>query len=144
MSVKNSRQKGRKLVKIIIDLLRNKVDRGTYEVVGSGAGLDKGDIRVPSIDLVIEAKNCETLSMKKWTKQSEREGLGHSNTALAWRHPDSSQANPEIRIDISLEFFIDILQRYKEPVMKELDQNMKWKLQRMIDSAKAVLKELKY
>ena len=143
MSVKNTRQKGRKLVKIILERIKREVDNGAYEVVGSGAGLDKGDIRIPSLDLVAEVKNCETISMAKWVKQAEREGLQHSKTALMWRHPKSPLDNPEIRVDIGLDYFIEIVQRYSEPRIKQPDREMRWKIQRLIDSAKAVLKELK-
>jgi len=110
----NTRQKGRKLVKQIIDIFRNEIDPATYEVVGSGAGKDKGDIRCPKHDLVIEAKNCQTLNIGKWTEQAEREGLNSSKTALMWRHPKSPQENPDIRVDISLEYFIKLLNKNTE------------------------------
>ena len=79
------------------------LDNGTYEVVGSGSGLDKGDIRVPSIDLVIEAKDQKQPQVASWVKQSDREGLGYSKTALMWRHPDSPSSNPDIRVDMSID-----------------------------------------
>ena len=134
----NKRQKGRKLVLQIVKILRNELDKGTYEVSGSGAGLDKGDIRIPALDLVVEAKNWKTISMAKWVEQSEREGLQHSKTALMWRIPKSPLDNPEIRVDISLEYFIKMAQRYKEPMIKEPDRDLKFHLSRLKENIKQV------
>ena len=138
----NKKQKGRKLVLQIVKRLRNELDISAYEVAGSGAGLDKGDIRIPILDLVIEAKNSQTISMAKWTEQSEREGLGHSKTALMWRHPKSPLERPEIRVDISLDYFIDLAQRYKEPKIKAPTREVSWKIKHSIQSLKTLLKEL--
>jgi len=138
----NRKQKGRKLVLQIIERLRDELDKSTYEVAGSGASLDKGDIRVPILDLVIEAKNSETISMAKWVKQSEREGLQHSKTALMWRHPKSSQNNPEVRVDISLDYFIEMAQRYSEPRIKAPDRELKYYMGRLKEDIKQVDKRL--
>ncbi len=142
MAVKNTRQKGRKFILICLGHLRKDIDINSYEVSGSGAGLDKGDIRVPKCDLVIEGKSCETISMKKWVEQAEREGLDQSRTALFWRIPGSPQENPEIRVDISYQYFVELLQRHSEPKMKEMDRSFRWKLQRLKDSINQVIKEL--
>lgn len=136
----NKRQKGRAFCKKIIEILRKELDEGTYEVVGSGAGKDKGDIRVPACDLVIEAKDHKAAQVAAWTEQSEREGLGYSATALMWKHPKSPSANPEIRVDISLDYFIELLKKSKEPTIESNDREFKYKLQRLISSAKEVVR----
>ena len=132
----NTKQKGRKLVKEIVRRLKEE-DLSCYEVVGSGAGLLKGDIRVESLDLVIEAKKHKQLSMLNWVKQSEKEGLGYNKTALAWQIPNT----PDIRIDISFEYFCELLKRAQEPKIKEPDREMRYKIQRAVESLKALLKE---
>lgn len=141
-SVKNTRKKGRAFVLKIINRLRNELDSSTYEVSGSGAALDKGDIRVPLADLVIEAKDWKKISMANWVKQSEKEGLQHSKTAVMWKHPESPSDNPEIRVDISLEYFIDILKRYSEPKIKEPDRDMKRNLIKLKNAINQVSKDL--
>lgn len=142
MAVKNTRQKGRKFILNCLEHLRNDVDINAYEVVGSGQGKDKGDIRVPSCDLVIEGKGWETISMKQWVEQSEKEGLGQSKTALFWKMPGSPQANPEIRVDISYQYFVELLQRNKEPKLKDLDRSFRWKLERLKDAINQVKRDL--
>jgi len=57
----NKRQKGRKLVKKFLERIRKDFP-DAYEVVGSGAGLEKGDIRIPSVDVVLEIKNHKKIS----------------------------------------------------------------------------------
>jgi len=37
--------------------------------------------------------------------------------------------------------FLELLKRYSEPRVKEPDREMKWKIQRLITSAKELLKE---
>ena len=133
----NTRQKGRELVKEIVRRLKEG-GLSCYEVVGSGAGLLKGDIRVESLDLVIEAKKHNQVKLTTWVKQSEREGLGINKTALAWQIPKT----PDIRIDISLGYFMDLLKRAEEPKIKAMDRDLKFKIQRLVDAGKSVIKEL--
>jgi len=137
----NTRQKGRAFVKKVIERLK-EIDSGTYEIVGSGAGKEKGDLRAPLFDMVGEGKDQKQLAMREWTRQSEKEGLGYNKTFLAWRHPDSPSANPDIRIDISIEFFIELLKKSKEPktAERQLQSGEKWKIQRLVQSAKEVMK----
>ena len=125
MSVQNTRQKGRAFVKIIIARLA-EYGLKSYEVSGSGVGLEKGDIRVDSLNLVIEAKDHKQISVAQWVEQSEKEGLGVNTTALFWRHPKSPSSNPDIRVDISLEYFAKLLKKNSEPMIKEPDREMKY------------------
>ena len=138
----NTRQKGRAFVLKIIEKLREGLDNSTYEVSGSGAGLDKGDIRIPSIDLIIEAKDQKQPQIANWIKQSDREGLGYSKTALMWRHPDSPSYDPDVRVDMSLDLFIELAKRYREPLIKEPDRQTNWDIKNLVQSAKRVIKDL--
>jgi len=143
MGLKNTRQKGRKLVKIILGILRRELDGSSYEVVGSGMGKDKGDIRVPRLDLVIEVKNQQTIRMAEWVKQAEKEGLGYSEAVVMWRHPESPQERPDIRVDMSLDYFIELAQRFAEPITKEPSRELKYKLERLKNDCHQVIKLIK-
>lgn len=142
MSVKNTRQKGRKLVLKIIEILRRELDDAAYEVVGSGAGKDKGDIRIPRLDLVVEAKNWKQVNMVSWIRQTEKEGLGYSDAVLMWRVPSSPSANPEIRVDMSLDYFIKMAQRFGEPKVKVQDRELKYQLVNLKNLCNRVVKKL--
>jgi hypothetical protein len=141
MTVKNTRQKGRAFVRKCLNQLYC-VDTSAYEVVGSGAGHDKGDIRLPKYDLVIECKDNKQATVANWTGQTEKQGLGYSRTALMWRHPKSPSAKPDIRVDISLDFFRELLARFSEPAIKAPDREMKYLLQRLTETAKKIIKNL--
>jgi len=135
----NTRQKGRELVKEVIAILKDENGIECYETVGSGSGTrDKGDIRVPALDLVIEAKKHKRVSMTDWAKQSEKEGLGYNKTALAWQIPQTS----DIRIDIDVRYFANLLKRAEEPKMKQPDREMKYELMRLVETAKRIIKRL--
>lgn len=142
METKSKKEKGRAFVRKIVAILRQEVDASTYEVVGSGAGKDKGDIRVPRLDLVIEAKNHEKATVALWTLQADREGLGYSKTALFWRHPKSPSSNPDIRVDITLDYFLELVLRSAEPIIKKEDRQFAYKIKQLRESARAVLKEI--
>jgi len=135
----NTRQKGRQLVKEVIRILKDEYNIDCHETVGSGSGTrEKGDIRVPALNLVIEAKKQKQVSMASWATQSEKEGLGYNKTALAWQIPQT----PHIRIDIDLCYFAELLKRAEEPKIKEPDREMKWLIQKLVDTGKQVIKRL--
>jgi len=134
----NKRQKGRQLVVAVIRKFKDENDLYCYEVVGSGSGLEKGDIRVPNSDLVIEAKKHAKTSISSWAKQSEKEGLGYNKTALAWQIPNT----PHIRIDIDIDYFIDLLKSSGNAIIKSEDRDMKYALQNLKNSINGVLKRL--
>jgi hypothetical protein len=135
--VLNTRQKGRQLVKEAIRIFK-ECGLSCYEVVGSGSGLEKGDIRIPSLDLVIEAKKQKAVSLASWAKQSEKEGLGINKTALVWQIPQT----PYIRADIDLVYFAELLKRAQEPRIKEPDLQMKWLLTKLKEYCQAIIKAI--
>ena len=139
--IKNTKQKGRKLVIQSLQTIHQYFS-DAYEVNGSGSGLEKGDIRIPSVDLVIEAKNHKKINIGNWVRQSEREGLGYNKTALLWKTPDSPQDDPAIRIDIDIRYFLDLLKRSQEPKIKVQDRELSYEIRRLIQSAKQVIKKL--
>lgn len=137
----NKRQVGRAFVLKVIARLK-ELDQAAYEVAGSGAGLEKGDLRIPRFDIVGECKDSQVISMGEWTDQSEKEGLGYNRTVLFWRHPKSPRTNPNIRVDISLDFFMEMVARFGEPMIKKTDREFRWKLGRLVQTAKEIIKEL--
>ena len=125
----NTRQKGRQLVKEVIRILKDEYSIDCHETAGSGAtNREKGDIRVPALNLVIEAKKQKQISMSAWAKQSEKEGLGYNKTALAWQIPQT----PHIRIDIDLCYFAELLKRAEEPKIKEMDRKTSYVVKNLL------------
>ncbi len=139
----NTRQKGRAFVKKIIEILDSEFGHIAHEVVGSGSGTrEKGDIRINSMNLVIEGKDHAKISMAEWTSQTEKEGMTGDRTALIWRHPASPSANPEMRVDISMEYYIELLKKNMQPKTENLDRQFRYKVERLKQAAHEVIKEL--
>jgi len=113
---------------------------------GSGSGKKKGDIAA-NLPFLIEAKNQRTIKVQEWIRQAKSQAeIGNYDSqkwALVFRDPSSPEANPEIYAVIDFWQFLKLMKKDSEPRIKEPDRQMRWKLKRLIDSAKAVLKELK-
>ena len=139
--MKNTRQAGRAFVLKVLERVK-AVDSGSYEVVGSGAGKVKGDLRMPRFDLVAECKDWDKVSMGSWTRQTDRQGLGYNKVALFWRHPDSPKANPDIRVDLAMDYFLELLARAGDPIVKREDREFKFKVERLKSAAHEILKEM--
>jgi len=92
--------------------------------------------------LIIEAKDQKQPQIANWVKQSDREGLGYSKTALMWRHPDSPSYDPDVRVDMSLDLFIELAKRYQEPLIKEMDRETTYLLKSLKEIIRRVLNKL--
>ena len=111
----------------------------------SGAGFRKGDIAA-NLPFLLEVKNDKQVAILKNIDQSVKQaeiGNYHSNKwALITRDP----RYPEFeRAYATIDFweFLELLKKYSEPRVKEPDRQMKWKIERLITSAKELLKEFK-
>lgn len=145
MKARSAKNKGSRYENYLVERLRKEVDENTHKQPGSGAGLDKNDIRIPSLNLEIEAKNKARLTILSDWEQAERQTTPGNMTVLAVRHPKHPEFKKSLII-IDLEDFIALLQSQKEEthVVADLDPQLKWKIQAMVDKAKAVIKELNY
>lgn len=138
--MQNTRQKGRRLVKWLIAYFK-QFDPTAYEVVGSGSGSAKGDMQVPRANLVIEAKNQQTMPSRQDVLQAKRQAFTTQEFALIFRHPDSSEANPECYVTIHLDYFLKLLSKGTQTLVEGGNsQEARYTVQRAITSLKAVLK----
>jgi len=143
MKAKNARNKGNRYEIHLESIFRDQVDTNTRRTSASGAGLNKNDLRIPSKNWEIEAKNAQTVSLIKDWEQSRRQTTSGNKTALAIRNPKKPEFE-ETLIVISLGDFIEFLNSSgcAGEVTAKLDPNMKWKLQRLINDTKEVMKEI--
>lgn len=133
-------QKGKKLEEFITDELRSSgLDRRAYRQKGSGSGLAKGDVD-NALNLCIECKNQKNFS-PQWYKQAEKESMGTQEPIVLW-HPPQVPLEASM-VFISWDYFKKLLLKSKEPAnIKEPSRELKWRLQRLVESAKSVIKEL--
>ena len=146
MRPKSKIQKGRRFE----NLINKEIEAGglgrATRTPGSGSGKLKGD-SFNNLDFLIEAKNQKTIKIQEWVRQAKQQAkIGNYDSdkwALVFRDPGSPEVNPEIYVVIDFYKWLELLKKESEPRIKEPDRQMRWKLQRLIDSAKAVVKELK-
>jgi len=145
MKPKSKIEKGKRFEKMINQEIEAEGLGRAIRTPGSGSGKLKGD-SFNSLDFLIEAKNQKTIHLLDWVDQAKEQArIGNwspEKWALIIRDPRSPETNPEIYAIIDLWQWLKLLKKNSEPRIKEPDRDMKYKIQRLIQSAKAVLKEL--
>jgi hypothetical protein len=112
--------------------------------IGSGAGLDKGDINC-SLPFTIEAKNHESISCLKWIDQAKDQAEKANKSPEKWLMIFKDPRFGEFeKVYVTMDFWelLKLLKKDKEPLVKSPDKEMSWELKRLIESAKKVLKSL--
>ena len=158
MTIKNTRQKGRKVVTFAIPLLR-KYDEKSYETVGSGQGTrDKGDVRMPTFKATLEYKNTQQISAEAWLHEVEKDCnmQGDRYGIVVWRCPQSPESNPDFHSAIDTWTLMELLQdsynyRQLSDEEKELsnednhneNRELKWALTALKNAINKVLKLIK-
>lgn len=141
MNPKSAIAKGKLLEDFIVDRLRTTgLDIRAYRQRGSGNGKNKGDVW-NDLNLCFEAKNTAKPNLNNTLKQVNRESLGTQIPVMVWHMPNTPLEDSKVIID--WHYYEKLLLKTKEPTTTNPDREFKWKVQRLVDSAKAVLKELK-
>ena len=111
--------------------------------IGSGNGKRKGDIAWPGLR-AIEAKNESKIPAWLLTRieHAKRQDIGHYGYVLVIRDPRASEANFGAFAVLDFGDYIELEKKAKEPALVAPTREMKYELQRLIQSAKAVLKNL--
>lgn len=143
---KQIKEKGEAFEKLIAREIKAEGLGFAKRETGSGSGKKKGDVAA-NLPFLIEAKDWNKYDINRWVDQAKRQAKqgnwDHDKWALVFRDFRSPEDNPEIYAVIDFWQFLKLLKKDSEPRIKEPDRQMRWKLQRLIDSAKEVLKELK-
>lgn len=143
MKPKSAQAKGDRLENHLVEKLRQCVDSNTHRTSGSGNGLDKNDIRIPSLNIEIEAKNQQTINIRDWWKQTEAQLTSGNIGVLAIRHPDYPEFQKTL-IVTDLEDWIGLLQSQggERVISQVLDSKAKWKIQSTVQNLKDIIKIL--
>ena len=142
---KSKIQKGKFLEKIVAQAIEIAGLGMACREVGSGSGKRKGDI-FSSLPFLIEVKNEESPHFLQNIKQAKHQAeIGNWNRnkwILVQRNPESPQNNPELFAVMDFFEVLELLKKNSEPRIKTPDKELKWKIQRLVDAGKSVLKEL--
>ena len=145
MSVKNTRQKGRKVVQFALPILRD-YDPSAYECVGSGQGnRDKGDVRSPKYKTTFEFKNVQQVAVESWIHEIEKDAQmqGDQYGILVWRCPKSPEANPHFHSAIDFWTLMELLSREPVNVLENPSRELKYNLERLKNNITQTLKLIK-
>lgn len=111
--------------------------------IGSGSGTRKGDIAW-ALEYTPEAKN--EASVPSWlikrVEQAERQAMGVQPWILIVRDPRKSETNMGAFVTMDFHEWLNLVKRNDEPKIKEPDRETAYKLRRLVESAKQVIKEL--
>lgn len=142
MNPRSAKNKGNRFENHLVDVFKQEVDGKTHRTYGSGAGLDKNDVRLPNMDVEVEAKNQKAIKLIDWWEQTQRQKT-QSMSVLAIRNPRKAEFQ-EVLVVLDLYDFIDLLKGKTETteVISNYDPKLKYKMKRLIDYARDVFKEL--
>ena len=140
MKAKELKAKGRRLENYLQQHFKANLDFESHVNKGSGAGLNKGDLRIPSHNIVIEAKNATQVSLIKDWEQAKVQALGDDIPVLAIRNPKKAEFQ-EILIVTSLEHFTDLLRAESGEI--EVSTKMSYEQRSAHDSLKVAMSRYK-
>ena len=135
--------KGIRFVNHLVEVLRGRVDKKTYAVGGSGSGLDKNDVRIPSLNIEIEAKNASKINIISDWEQTKRQLTTGNVGVLIVRHPKKPEFE-ETLVVIDFGDWIDLLLGMKDEVnvISNKDNDLKWAVSNLKESCSKVLRKL--
>tara|TARA_Y100000310_G_C20291673_1_gene627502 strand:- start:94 stop:534 length:441 start_codon:yes stop_codon:yes gene_type:complete len=112
---------------------------------GSGSGKLKGD-SFNALPFLFEFKSERNPSWKGNVRQArEQARIGNYDPdkwILVQRDPETPQANPQAFMVMDYIEGLKLLKKNQAPRIKEPDKEVKWKVKRLIDAARQLLKEL--
>lgn len=142
MNPRSAKNKGNRYENHLIEVFKEKLDSKAQRTYGSGSGLDKQDIRLPSFNIEVEAKNQKTLKIMDWWEQCKRQEYGNM-AVLIFKNPRKAEFQESLVV-MGLDDWIELVKKQNETVEIEsnFDPNLKWKVKRLQEAAREVFKEL--
>jgi hypothetical protein len=145
MKNKTTKEKGDQFEEFVLGIIQETVDTNAYITPRSGAGLEKGDLYSPGLNIKIECKDQKQLSMTQWIDQLKSENAGgHNIGMLVFNDPKAPEISPDPYCVLSLSDLTRIiLDNNKVSVApKEDNRQLTWKINSLVSAAKALIKEL--
>ena len=146
MQPKSAIAKGKKLEEFVAEAIQIAGLGKSIRTPGSGSGNRfKGDL-FNNLEFMFEIKNEENPHFLQNIKQARRQAeIGNWNRdkwILVQRNPESPQNNPELFAVMDFYKLLELLKKNSEPKTKEPDRELKWKLEKLKQIAKEIIKDL--
>ena len=143
MLPKSSIEKGKRLEKIVCQMIEGAGLGRAIRTPGSGNGKLKGDT-FNNLPFMLEVKNHAKLqwwaSIRQAKDQAQKGNYDKDKWAMITRNPDTPETNPEMVAVIDFGEFLELMKKDKEPIVKEPDREFKYKVMRLKQSAQEVIK----
>lgn len=141
MKASSARNKGGRFENYLVERLK-EVDPDTKRNYASGAGADKGDLRMPAHDFNVEAKNAMQIHLVKDFEQAERQCISGGTAVLIIRNPSKSEFSQSYAV-MDLEDWMELVKKKTTvEVSEKLPDGLKWKLSRLKQYTNDLMKEL--
>ena len=143
MNPRSAKNKGDRFENWLVELFRERLDKTTHRNYGSGAGLDKNDIRLPAFNIEIEAKNTEKIHLIEDWDQVKRQRTQGNVGVLAIRNPKKPEFQ-EVMIVIDIGDFIDMAAGVKGEVniINNQDRELQWAIKGLKEACNKVMRKL--
>ena len=142
----SKKDKGRRFENYLVGFFRETIDSGAFRTAGSGAGLDKNDVRLPKFNIEIEAKNQKSISLYDTWEQVKSQITTGNTPVMAFRNPKKPEFE-ETFIVLEVNDFVEILQRASPDnevkITTTFDRDFEYKLNKMKSATHDVLSYLK-
>ncbi len=141
MNQRSAKNKGNRFEQYLVDQLRESVDVNTHKTNASGAGIDKNDVRIPALNIELEAKNADGFSLMGDWEQTKAQKTTGNMSMLAIRHPRKAEF-VETLIVMEFNDFITLCQgqQKEREVSYTANKGDKWVIQNAIQAMKRLLK----
>lgn len=111
MNTSSAKKKGWRLESHLLAFFREHIDANTSRTAGSGSGIDKGDIRIPKANVLVEAKNAKTIKIIDWWEQANQQSFYEDTPVVIFRNPRKKEFE-ECLVLCALDFFTELLKLY--------------------------------
>lgn len=143
MKGRSAKNKGARAERYVEKRIREEVDSNAHRTPGSGAGLDKNDVRIPSCDVEIEVKHQQKLMVLDWWEQAETQTTSGNTPMVVFNNPRKTPEFSQLLAILDFEDMLELLKGDKDTVVvTEFPSELKWKANRLREDLRSFAKEL--
>lgn len=135
----NQKKKGNRWENKLANWLQDNGIKAHKDSASGGGNREKGDIS-NNLDMTIESKAAKTIKLMDWWKQVEGAANTHHNTPVLFIHKDGMK-DDEWLVVMNNWDWLDLVQGDNKFVSDYTDPQKKWRLQRLLEAVKAVMKD---
>ena len=139
-TAKAAKAKGSRFENYLREYFGKYIDGYSHRTAGSGSGLEKGDLRLPQHNMVIEAKNQATIHLiKDWRQAVDQ--TTNEIPVLIIRNPKKAEFKESLVV-IDLDTFRDLLTNTGNSESPTVEYSMDYQTRGLIERARQSMGDL--